>query len=369
VLVANTDNGPSPVNVVLFADGDAFERFGRVLSHLTVGLVDQAIHLRVVSADLRVSTLSLGPVRPMVRPQVRWPFARRRLTSIVEMLSSPAPTIIHALSAESFDVAADVADACEADLVFQISSLADCEALEDFDLGAIGCFMIGSGSLVSRLEREHAATSDRMVLVRPGILASERPAGFARADRAVTLLCTSALERHSGVDLFIEAIFLLRQRGRSVVGFILGQGRQEWALREMVRARNLSACVSFARPLCDFSEVLLGADVFVRPSSDTAFFVDTLAAMAAGLVVVTFPSPAVDFLRDQETCLVSPRMTADSLADAIEQLMDQRERAREIAVKAVQYVRSHHGVSMMAERVATAYRKLTLPRTTFSLRE
>ena len=61
------------VSAALCVDADAFDRLGRVVRYLAVGLVDEAIHLRVLSSDRRVDTLSLGPIQtvphqPITRP-------------------------------------------------------------------------------------------------------------------------------------------------------------------------------------------------------------------------------------------------------------------------------------------------------------
>jgi glycosyltransferase involved in cell wall biosynthesis len=354
---------------VLLADGDAFERFGRVLGYLAVGLVDQAVDVRVISTNRDVNALSLGPVQTLIRPHVRWPFARRRMAEAVELLSPRVPAVIHALSHDSFDVAADLADAFEADLVFQIGSRTDCDALSDFDLSVVGWFFAVSELLVRLLRDQYGIDGERIAMIHPGLMAAERRPPFMESDRPVTLLCTAPLERSAGIHILIEAVAQLRQRGRSLAAFFTGHGAYEWSLRRQVRDHDLSSLVFFAQPLGNHEELFRGADIFIQPSPDTAFRVDTLAAMAAGLIVVAISGGVMDYPVDGQTGVLCRRPDAHSLANIIEELMDDRDRTRRIAQAAGDYVRTHHTVSAMADRVAALYRQLVWPRATFSLRE
>jgi glycosyltransferase involved in cell wall biosynthesis len=357
------------IQTALCVDGGAFGRFGRILRHLAVGLVDQAIHLCLISADPRVEALSLGPVQTLLRPILRWPAGKKRLASLIEMVSAQPPGIVHALSYDSYEVAFELADSMDADLVLQVTSLADCEELADFDASRVGRFLVASPALIKALETQGGVDAQRMVLVRPGILVADKPACFVREDRSVTVVCTSPFEREYGVDLLIEAIAELRGRGVSLIVFLLGQGSLEPMLRRLARGRNLSACTVFARPLGDYDQALYSADIMVRPSADTAFTVDTLEAMSAGLVVVTFAGDVCDYIRADETAVVCSNHTPKAIADAIEALVQDRDFARKIATSAMAYVRTYHGISAMAAHTASAYRELAVRRTTFSIRK
>ena len=88
-----------------------------------------------------------------------------------------------------------------------------------------------------------------------------------------------------------------------------------------------------------------------------------------GLAVVTLPSSISDHLRHGETAVIYERPDAESLANALEQLLVDRAGARRIASAASEYVRTNHAVSAMAERTVDAYRKLALARTTFPIKE
>ncbi|MBU0718273.1 MAG: glycosyltransferase family 4 protein [Planctomycetes bacterium] len=364
----DTPSGLS-LTVVLCVDQDSFDRFGMVLRRLTVGLVDEAIPLRVVSSDDRAEKLTLGLVQTFIHEPITWPWSERRIRRVLEMLAPHHPTIVHALSSKSYRLAGAMASAYDADLILQVTSVADCDEIVRTRDQRVGAFLTFSEPLVKMLEEQGKVPPEHIELIRPGILAVKKVACFAHADRVPTVLCTSRLERHTGVDRLIEAAAMLRDRGREVLVFLLGAGSQEDTLRRMVRDRHLAAYVTFSHPLGDLMQAFQSADVFVRPSADNAFTVDALAAMGVGAAVVSLPSVVCDHLRAEETAVICEGQTAGDLAEAIESLLADPEYARMLAARGQEYVRTHHAMSGMAQRTAEVYRKLALARATFRIKE
>ena len=353
----------------LCIDGEAFGRFGRVLRRLLVGLVDQAVSVRLLSCDPHVETLTLGPVQTLVHKRIVWPVAGRRIEQLLDPLSQKPPTVMHAVSSATYRVAGALAKAFDTDLVFQVTSLKDCNAIGNFAGPRVGRFIAFSQPLATVLEEQLKIPAERIDLVRPGVLASQRIACFADPQRVPSILCLSPLERGSGVDELIKAVDLLRKRDHTFMLFLLGTGLQEPALRRMIRGRKLFPCVTLAHPAGGVAQAFHSADIFVRPSVDSAFNDDGLLAMAAGMAVVTSPNSICDHFRNGETAVVCEKPKAELLAGAIGQLLSDKAGARRLATTAVEYVRAHHPVSRMAERTAEGYRTLALARATFALKE
>ena len=360
---------PRTVSAALCVDGEALDRFGCVLQHLCVGLVDQAVAVRLLSSDARVRSLALGPIQSLVHHRIAWPAARRRTERLLDTLSAQPPTVVHAMSRGSYRLAAAIAEAFDADLVLDVTSQADCDWIVSLEVGKHVRFHAFSEPLATVLEAQLKIAREQIVVIRPGIPVAPRAACFATPGRVTTVLCTSAFERNSGVDRLIAAVSLLGERGHKMQVFLLGGGRQESVLRRLVRTRNLSSSVTFGPPLSDLTTAMQSADIFVRPSADSEFTADGLLAMGMGLVVVTDPSMLCDHIRPTETAMVCAYPTAESLAATIDGVLNHRQEAIGLATAAMEYVREHHAVSTMAERTAAAYRQLALTRTTFAIRE
>lgn len=360
---------PSPIHVALCVDATAYNRFGDILRHLLVGLVDQAVPLRLLSSDPRVETLTVGPFQTLLHQRPTWPFAKRRIDHLLDALSLQPPTTVHALSMESYRVAGAIAEAFDADLVLAITSLADCDALGDLGTTRVGRFVAMSAPLVTVLEDQMKIDASRIELIRPGIIAAQCSGSFSRPERIPSILCLSDFETGGAVDTLIEAADIVRNQGGNFMLFLLGAGRREAAYRRLIRERNLAAVVTLSHPKGDLSQALDGADMFVRPSADTAFHAGTLQAMAAGVAVVSSPNVVSDHLRDGETAIVCDKPTAGALAEGIARLLGEPIFAQRIATAGQEYIRANHPASGMAERVAQTYRTLALARTTFSLKE
>jgi len=355
-----------PISTALFVDSDVLNRFGRVLRYLIVGLVDQAISVRLVSSDARIESLTLGPVQTVVHERISWPFRQRKLDHLSDALSHQPPTIVHAFSGEVSQYAGALARIFDSDFFLHVSSMADADAIGRIDFKTVAKFLAVSEPLVGVLENQLAIPPDQIKLIRPGIQVSEDISCFADPNRAPTLLCTSNLSKESGVDRLIVAMDRLRKQNLFPMLFVLGEGRYESGLRALVRKRKLESQITFANPLGDTLSTLRSADIFVHPSLDTVFTSDTLTALGTGTMVISCQGVG-DHLRHGETALVCDQPMADSLAKHLAAALTDREESRKIARNGLAYAREHHGVSAMAERTAETYRAAALAHATFQM--
>jgi len=356
-----------PISAALLLSGDVLDRFGRVLRHLIVGLVDQAISLRLVSTDSRIESLTLGPVQTVVHEPIRWPFKQRKLDHLTDALSNQPPTIIHAFSGETIEYALSLASTFDSDLFLHVSSMADADAIGQMDTRKVAKFLAVSEPLFGVLENQLNIERDRIDLIRPGVQVSEDISCFADADRAPTLLCMTHLSKESGIDRLINAMDILRKQKLLPMLFILGEGDYESNLRALVRKRKLESQITFASPLGETLSMMRSADLYVRPSLDTQFTSDTLAALGTGTMVVACAGVG-DYLRHGETALVCEQATAEAIAKHLAAALTDHALAQRIARAGLEYAREHHGVSAMAERMAENYRAAALARATFQIK-
>ncbi len=356
-----------PISAALLLSGDVLDRFGRVLRHLIVGLVDQAISLRLVSTDSRIESLTLGPVQTVVHDRIGWPFRQRKMEHLADALSHHPPAIIHAFSGEVTEYAVSLASSFDSDLFLHVSSMADADAIGQMDTGTVSKFLAVSEPLYGVLENQLKIGRDRIELNRPGVQVSEEISCFADADRAPTVLCMSKLVKDSGIDRLINAMALLRKDNLLPMLFILGEGEYESNLRALVRKRKLESQITFANPLGETLSMMRSADLYVRPSLDTMFTSDTLTALGTGTMVIACAGVG-DYLRHNETGLVCEEPTADALAKNLTLALTDRKRARGLALAGLEYARHHHGVSAMAEQIAENYRTAALARATFQIK-
>jgi glycosyltransferase involved in cell wall biosynthesis len=355
------------VSAVLCLGPETFDRLGRVVRHLAVGLVDHAVHLRILSWDRRVESLALGPIQTVLHAPAGRMLFHRRLRHVAETLSVHPPSVVHALSGEAYALSRALAEMYDADLVWQLASLANQDAVRTKRPECLMQVVTWSRRLAEGLAGAPGLDPHRVSCVPPGILAAARPAYSGRTDRATTILCAVPLDYGGGIDQLIEVFSMLRNRGREFMAFLLGEGPRESSLRRRVGQLGLASRVIFAHPAGDWTQALNSADVFVHPQVDVSYSAEVLSAMGAGLAVVMYPSPIYDHLQEDQTAAVCREPTVECLADALDRVLTNPEYGRRIAGGGLEYVRSNHTVSAMADGMAAIYRRLVLARTTFPL--
>lgn len=358
-----------PVSLALCLSSEALDSFGSIIRHLVVGLVDHVSRIYLISSDPRAEKLALGPTQAIIHPEPRWPVARRRIQSIVDAIAGTPPTVVHVVSGHSYPVGLALADEFDADLVMQVTSLDDCADLERYpgiEVGRILCFTEPLSRIVTQ---QLSWPADQVELIGPGILAAQRPACFARVDRAPSIVCTAPFVKDAGIDLVIKAAQLILDRGRKTMFFLLGQGPLESTFRKLARERGVMSMVTFAHPSGDCFDAASNADIFLHPAPWKSMYIDALQAMGHGLAVAAVPDTTADFLIPGETARISQGNRAADLAGAIEDLLADRPAAQRLAAQGLDYVRRKHSMSAMADKTAAVYRRLLLARSTFALRE
>lgn len=354
-------------NLAIFMDDEAYERLGPVWRHLCVGLVDLPISIRLVTPSEQAGELALGPIEVVHHERLRWPFRKTRLHELLETLSSRPPHLVHALSCGSYPLAAAVARHFDAELILHVTALRDVEAILDVPDTARLHLIAATGPLKDEIERHDRISRLPTVLVRPGVRCEGEVSCFVDEERMPTLLCTSPLERGSGVDTLMDALGLLGERCGDTMTFLLGGGSQEQALRKQVARRNLLSRVTFARPLGSRRAVMQGADLYIVPAPETALTATSLQAMGSGMAVIAAEGSVGDFHVGGHTAVVHSPHSPAALADAIESLLADHQFARRLAQGALAHVKQHHAMSAMAEQTYSLYHKLMIKRTTFSL--
>jgi glycosyltransferase involved in cell wall biosynthesis len=124
-----------------------------------------------------------------------------------------------------------------------------------------------------------------------------------------------------GLDLFLQAISLLRSRGVPVSATLYGDGEQTAALKDLAVVLGVGGCVTFPGSLPPGAAVykaIAEGDIFMMPHRSTDFGRAFFDAMAGGAPVVAFQSLAsVGTVRHEIDGLLCPMDDVAALADAI----------------------------------------------------
>ncbi|WP_405498125.1 glycosyltransferase family 4 protein [Nocardia sp. NBC_00511] len=176
-----------------------------------------------------------------------------------------------------------------------------------------------------------------------------------------TILCLSRLVPRKGQDALIAALPDIRKRIDGAVLVIAGSGPYEQKLRQLVEAMGLREDVVFTGrvPAKELAAHHTLADVFAMPCRTRGFGLDVeglgivfLEASASGVPVVAGNSGgAPETVREGETGRVVNGRSTQALADAIVDILSDREAAAAMGAAGRTWVQQQWRWDLMGERL------------------
>ncbi|MGL5096752.1 MAG: glycosyltransferase family 4 protein, partial [Planctomycetia bacterium] len=179
------------------------------------------------------------------------------------------------------------------------------------------------------------------------------------AARVPVVGVASPLEPVKGILYFLLAAELILSSGQDVEFLVAGSGPDEEILRRAAEKLELTNRVTFVGYLQSYTPILDAVDVFVMPSLEQGLGTIMLEAMARGKpVVATKVGGIADYFIDGEHALLVPPGDHVALAEKIQFLLDNPDRARVLAVGGQGLVRRQFSVDRMAAETADLYRRV-----------
>jgi glycosyltransferase involved in cell wall biosynthesis len=160
------------------------------------------------------------------------------------------------------------------------------------------------------------------VRVRPRRGSSATRAAYGAAPDDQVVLALSSLVTRKGLDVLLDAVAILGQRGIRPWVWIAGDGPEQAALAAQAARLGVDRQLNMLGPTTDVGDLLAACDLFVLPSRREGLGVAALEAMAAGRAVVASGVGGLgDAVVDGRTGLLVPPGDADALADALAKVL------------------------------------------------
>lgn len=271
------------------------------------------------------------------------------------------PALIHAQRRSMDDLAIELADRFECPYLITVHDIiAPGESLSVLPRRLGGIVAISPS--VKRDLIANASVPEELVHSIPsGVEVSPMPkvTGMREDSRIPIVGTASALEPEKGLAYFLMAAELILSSGHDVEFVIAGSGPEEDTLRRMAQHLDIANRVTFVPYVREYGDILDSFDLFVLPSLEQGLGTVMLEAMAAGKpVVATQVGGVADFVEDGTHALLVPRANHVALAEKIQYLLDNPEKARRLAIGGQQLVRSHFSVERMIADTAALYRRI-----------
>ncbi len=157
----------------------------------------------------------------------------------------------------------------------------------------------------------------------------------------------------------IRAVAKLTKNGRNVRLLIIGVGDCQNELEAEIRALGLESVVQLIGLRQDIDQLLQMDAILCHVSSVEGQANVLLEAMATGKPIVTSDIPNnTELIENMKTGLVVPLHSPDSIARAIEQLMDDNELADRLGSACRKQILEQHSVEAMVDKYHDLYHKL-----------
>jgi glycosyltransferase involved in cell wall biosynthesis len=201
---------------------------------------------------------------------------------------------------------------------------------------------------------------------------SRSESSLSRADARTALNLNEAdyilgtvgrLEEQKGHRFLIDALAYLRDKGLDIVLLLVGEGREEPALRARAERLGLGEkALRFLGTRSDLGDLFRAMDLFVMPSLWEGLSLAMLSAMAAKLPVVATDVGGVGaVLGKDERGLVVPPGDAMVLAARIEWCHAHRTECAHLGAEGAAHVRSNYSDQAMVARVESVYERVIHP--------
>ena len=351
-----------PVNVLLVVDNDVYERLGSVVWHLGVGLMDEPVRLTILANTARYpSGDAIGPWRVISLPPRLVPWPKTKADDVLKLIGGEKPDVVHCMSAQLAHWVMPWVAQWNSTLLVHLTDMADAQRYRSLHRIPTVHAVALNPTIAESAGKQRRRSGPPVGVMPFGQPAGKEPAGFAHPERVPAVVVTAPLEKRRGLETVLKSLATIVANQRELQLFILNSGPADRYFRRLVEHHHLRSHVTFAGRMRNWAaqrEALRGGDIFIMPDGHQRFSINTLIAMATGLVILAPSDTTEDYLIDGTTASLFDPRTPDSLTEKWLNLLDHRDESSQLAQSALDYVRSHYQASAMAVATAALYHEL-----------
>ena len=161
------------------------------------------------------------------------------------------------------------------------------------------------------------------------------------------------------IDVFIKSLALLKTKGIEFDAIIGGGGEEEENLKALVEKHNLQENVKFVGCVQDKKEFFDKIDIFCVPSLAEPFGVIVLEAMLFDKPIIAAEAEGPkEIITNMKDGILVPVGSPTAMAEAIEELINNKMLANSLADKAFLTVRKHYDIDIVGKKLAAYLHKI-----------
>jgi len=337
--------------------GDACLRLGRMLGPLAVGLADEGVLLVCVCGhDAPEAAFTDWPIDVIRFCMKRWFRPARAIAELADNLQERGVRLLHALDAEAGQTTSLLAEKLNCPHI--VSSYAFGDGRIIGSLSVRPEMVLAAGRAVrDDLVENYCISTERIRIVRPAIYQVSDTICFNHPDRCPSVVTSDVFDDYGATASVLDAFAILNSAGAECLFFAVGNGPAEGMLRKHAEKLGLCESLTFVDRLDSrqLAGVLKAADIYVSPRGTSGINLDALLAMGSGAAVLAPEDHVSDFLIDGQTAAMFRSRDSKDIAQHLGELLNDHERAIELASGALEYLAEHHRPWSAVKQVADAY--------------
>jgi len=345
------------VRPALIASEYTARGYSMFLRYLLVGLADESVTAALVYPPGQdVDSVVSPSVEVIEHPAVDLPLMgipNRKI--LFERLERFKPTVLHCLCESQASLTRQLARELDLPYILAVNSLQKRFGRLSISRSRCAKIIVPAKSIAGNVSELYPEFSDRIEQINIGTFVTKKAVCFSESGRLASMLTVHPLDNVGEFEKLIGAVKHLVVNGYEFMLVIMGGGRAESGLRELLASEGLLQTVIIIPRLEPWRSVLGAGDIFVQPQPRTAFDPLLLEAMSVGTAVAGCKGGVDDLFIDGQTAVVFDPNDELSIYSCLQGLFDRRELARKIAKGAQEYLKKNHTVSNMISSILRCY--------------
>ena len=290
----------------------------------------------------------------------------KNLTGLAEFVRAHGIEIVHAHAARDYHLAAlAVKLASRSRLVLTRHALFPLRGINKHLLKGTSRVIAVSEAVAESLRRNGVIESSKITVVHNGIDVDRFAQSSARGSDSPILVGTIGhLAPIKGQDVFLRAAALISARRQDVQFVVIGEDKSPQmgyrkSLESLIAELGVNKTVTMRGWQDDIPGALLSLTMFVSAARSEPFGLSIVEAMAAGLpVVATASEGALEIIEDGLSGKLVPVDDAESLAEDINNLLDDPLERSRLGRNAQLAARERFSLARMASDTERVYREV-----------
>ncbi|MFT5388292.1 MAG: glycosyltransferase involved in cell wall biosynthesis [Candidatus Omnitrophota bacterium] len=162
-----------------------------------------------------------------------------------------------------------------------------------------------------------------------------------------------------GQDILVKAMAKVVLKNKNIKLLLVGEGKLESYLKELVEENNLSTYIQFIPVVNQAKHYLHAFDITVIPSRQEGLGLSVLEAQAASCPVIGSNVGGIpQIITDKQTGVLVEKENVETLAEAIVSLSENTKYCEQLSTNALVSVREKFGVNKMIVKTIAVYEDL-----------